>query len=82
MEQYRKIIDEIDDKLMNLLVERLLIVKDIGLYKKQNNIPVLDLKREQLIFDKIDQKYKNKESNQFLKSIYGKMMVETKKIQY
>ena len=82
MEQYREKIDEIDNKLMNLLVERLLIVKNIGLYKKQNNIPVLDLKREQLIFDKIDEKYKNNESNQFLKSIYAKMMVETKKIQH
>lgn len=81
MEKYREIIDQIDDKLMNLLVERLLIVKDIGLYKKKYNIPVLDLKREQLIFNKIDEKYKNIESNQFLKSIYNKMMLETKKIQ-
>ena len=29
MEEYRKIIDEIDDKIMKLLVDRLLIVKDI-----------------------------------------------------
>lgn len=82
MEQYREIIDDLDNKIMELLVNRLLIVKDIGLYKKQNNIPVFDVKREQLIFDKIDKKYDNKDSNQFLKTIYAKMMVETKKIQY
>ena len=41
MEEYRKIIDEIDDKIMKLLVDRLLIVKDIGLYKKQNNNLIL-----------------------------------------
>ena len=82
MEQYREIIDDLDTKIMDLLVNRLLIVKDIGLYKKQNNIPVHDVKREQVIFDKIDKNYKNKDSNHFLKSIYAKMMVETKKIQY
>ena len=82
MEQYREIIDDLDNKIMELLVNRLSIVKDIGLYKKQNNIPVLDVKREQLIFDKIDKKYEDKDSNDFLKSIYTKMMVETKKIQH
>jgi len=82
MEQYREIIDDLDNKIMELLVNRLSIVKDIGLYKKQNNIPVLDVKREQLIFDKIDKKYEDKDSNNFLKSIYSKMMVETKKIQH
>lgn len=82
MEQYREIIDDLDNKIMELLVNRLLIVKDIGLYKKQNNIPVFDVKREQLIFDKIDKKYDNEDSNKFLKTIYAKMMVETKKIQH
>ena len=54
MDNYRKIIDNIDEQIMKLLEERLLLVKDVGLYKRQNNIPVLDQKREQLIFDKID----------------------------
>jgi monofunctional chorismate mutase len=82
MEEYRKIINDLDNKIMDLLVNRLLVVKDIGEYKKKNKIPVFDVKREQLIFDKIDEKYKNIDSNQFLKNIYAKMMVETKKIQY
>ena len=81
MEEYRKIIDELDDQIMKLLVDRLLIVKDIGLYKKQNKIPIYDASREQLIFDKIDKNYK-KEVNTFVKNIYCNMMVETKKIQY
>jgi chorismate mutase len=82
MDNYRKIIDNIDEQIMKLLEERLLLVKDVGLYKRQNNIPVLDQKREQLIFDKIDEKYKNKETSKFLKNIYASMMVETKKVQY
>lgn len=82
MEEYRKIIDEIDDQIMKLLVDRLLIVKDIGLYKKRNKIPIFDPGREQLIFDKIDKKYNQKEENTFVKNIYCNMMLETKKIQY
>lgn len=81
MEEYRKIIDEIDDQIMKLLVDRLLIVKDIGIYKKQNKIPIYDPGREQLIFDKIDKNYK-KEVNTFVKNIYCNMMIETKKVQY
>ena len=82
MEQYREIINGLDDQIMELLIDRLLVVKDIGEYKKKNKIPVLDQKREQQIFDKIDKKYKNKDNNNFLKSIYSHIMVETKKIQY
>ena len=82
MEQYREIINGLDDQIMELLIDRLLVVKDIGEYKKKNKIPVLDQKREQQIFDKIDKKYKNKDNNNFLKSIYTQMMIETKKIQY
>ena len=82
MEQYREIINGLDDQIMELLIDRLLVVKDIGEYKKKNKIPVLDQKREQQIFGKIDKKYKNKDNNNFLKSIYTQMMIETKKIQY
>ena len=38
MDNYRKIIDNIDEQIMKLLEERLLLVKDVGLYKRQNNI--------------------------------------------
>ena len=82
MEQYREIIDNLDNQIMELLIDRLLVVKDIGEFKKKNNIPVLDKKREKIIFDKIDEKFKNADNKNFLKKIYTTMMIETKKIQY
>ena len=81
MEHHRKIINGLDDQIMDLLVQRLVIVKDIGKYKKENNLPILDQKREKKIFDKIDEKYSNVENNQFLKKIYSNLMSETKEIQ-
>lgn len=81
MDNYRKVIDDLDNKIMSLLVDRLQVVKDVGLYKKQNNIPVFDKKREQKIFEKIDSKFGKEEERQFVRTIYTKLLVETKKAQ-
>ena len=70
MDNYRKVIDDLDNKIMSLLVDRLQVVKDVGLFKKQNNIPVFDKKREQKIFEKIDSKFEKEEDRQFVRTIY------------
>ena len=81
MEDFRNKIDNIDDKIMELLVNRYLIVKDIGKFKKDNNLPVYDEKRENYIYDKIDDCFLLDDHRNFLKSIYKNIMFETKKIQ-
>ena len=40
-------LNDIDDKMKSLFIERMNIVKDIALYKKQNNLPIFDAKREE-----------------------------------
>lgn len=47
----RKKIDEIDDKLLILLKERLEVSKKIGEIKKRNNMPIYDPVREQEIIE-------------------------------
>lgn len=47
----RKKIDEIDDKLLILLKERLAVSKKIGEIKKRNNMPIYDPMREQEIIE-------------------------------
>ena len=47
----RKKIDEIDDKLLILLKERLAVSKKIGEIKKKNNMPIYDPVREQAIIE-------------------------------
>ena len=81
MEEFRKSIDLIDNQLMELLINRLHIVKEIGEYKRKNNLPILDKNREKLIYNKINNKYILDVENNFVKSIYIKLMEETKKIQ-
>jgi len=41
----RSKIDELDDELVNLLAKRLDVIKDIGQYKRQNNLTILQLER-------------------------------------
>ena len=47
--ELRKIIDEIDDELMNVLKKRTQIIEEIGSYKKEHNITIFQLERWQEI---------------------------------
>ncbi|WP_317898675.1 chorismate mutase [Aurantibacillus circumpalustris] len=47
--ELRKIIDEIDDELMNVLKKRIQIIEEIGAYKKEHDITIFQLERWQEI---------------------------------
>lgn len=81
MENLREKINIVDDKIMELLLERFLIVKDIGKYKKQNNIPILDSSREQKIYSKIEDIYLLDDHRKYIKKIYTEIMTQSKNIQ-
>ncbi|MCX6271094.1 MAG: bifunctional 3-deoxy-7-phosphoheptulonate synthase/chorismate mutase type II [Bacteroidetes bacterium] len=49
LEELRKEIDKVDYALLNVLMQRMRIVDDIGRYKKENNITILQIKRWQTI---------------------------------
>jgi chorismate mutase/prephenate dehydratase len=81
MEEFRSRIDKLDNQIMELLIDRLNVVKEIGEYKKENNIPVYDKSREDKIYQKIEDYFLLDGHRLFLKSIYNKIMEETKKVQ-
>lgn len=56
----RKLIDEIDNQLLDLIKSRMDIVVEIGNVKKDNNVEVVDEKREQEIYDRLVSKAKEK----------------------
>jgi chorismate mutase len=49
LNQFRGMIDEIDDELINLLRKRISVIEEIGKYKKDHNITVFQLERWQEI---------------------------------
>ena len=53
LNDYRIEIDNIDKELVELIDKRMRVSEKIGSYKKENNLPVLDLAREREKLDKI-----------------------------
>ena len=53
---YRRKLDDIDERLLDLFVERMNIASEIALLKKEKNLPVLDIRREQEKLQQIEEK--------------------------
>lgn len=49
LDELRKIIDEIDDDIINVLKKRIQVIEQIGAYKKEHNIAIFQLQRWQEI---------------------------------
>jgi chorismate mutase len=56
IQNLRKQIDKIDNLLLKFLSKRIQISKQIGKFKKQNNLPIRDKKREKQLFILLSQK--------------------------
>ena len=53
LDNWRKQIDTIDDEIVSLFANRMSIVEKIGKYKKENNLPLMDNDRWQLLIEKL-----------------------------
>ena len=53
MDDYRNQINDIDNEIVKLYIERMEVVKQIGNYKKENNLPIKDSFREKELLEKI-----------------------------
>ena len=56
----RQEIDQIDDQIVRLLEERMHLVEGVVAYKKSTGKPILDTKREEVIFEKVKSRVGNK----------------------
>ena len=55
LEQLRREIDKIDAELLDILAKRMRIVEEIGQYKRENNITVLQIRRwADIIYDRLN----------------------------
>ena len=61
LNELRKQIDKVDKQMAKLYEERMDIVKQIGNYKKEHNLPILDKERENLVKEKNHQYIINKD---------------------
>lgn len=61
----RKEIDKIDDEMLKLFLERMDVVKEVALYKKENFLPITDKEREKTIKEKKSEKVEKEEIKKY-----------------
>jgi chorismate mutase len=71
LEELRKEIDQADEQLLKALARRMEAVQNVGVYKKENNLPPLDETRWQKVLeDKIAQAHELGLSEGLVKELY------------
>ena len=53
LEAIRGQLDQIDDEMIRLFVQRMRLVSDVAAYKKENGLPILDTGRERQIINRV-----------------------------
>jgi chorismate mutase / prephenate dehydrogenase len=80
--QVRKQLDEIDTKLIDLIVKRISLIPLVADIKKQNNLPRYDVKREKLIIKSKRALAKDKSINpDLIEDIFKRLIKESHKIE-
>lgn len=66
LQEFRKKIDKIDQKLLKILAERFKVTQKIGQYKKRYSLPLRDKERERQLLKNLDNLAKKLKLNQKL----------------
>ncbi|MBR9699844.1 chorismate mutase [Candidatus Woesearchaeota archaeon] len=83
IQKIRKQIDRVDKVLITALGERMSLMPEIGEYKKKNNVPIFQEKREQQIMKRLKKLAKDYQiSEDFVEEIFLSIFNEAKRIQH
>ncbi len=70
LSELRRHIDKIDQELLDLLAQRMRISREIGQYKKENNMPILQTQRyDEILNKRIAQAIELEMSGEFMKTV-------------
>ena len=77
----RQEIDQIDDQIVKLLEERMHLVEGVVAYKKASGKPILDSKREEVIFEKVRNRVTNKSYQETIVSTFSDILKRSRDYQ-
>lgn len=77
----RSAIDQIDEKILDLLNRRLILAKQIGGLKKQSGLRITDSGREKKIIDRLLRKNNGPLDDDGLRHIFATIILESRSIQ-
>lgn len=77
----RQEIDQIDNQIVKLLEERMHLVEGVVAYKKSSGKPVLDTKREEVIFEKVRSHVTNKQYQETIVATFSDILKRSRDYQ-
>ena len=77
----RQEIDQIDDQIVKLLEERMHLVEEVVAYKKASGKPILDTKREEVIFDKVRNRVEDKRYQETIVATFSDILKRSRDYQ-
>ena len=81
LDKIRQEIDKIDSQIVQLLEERMHLVEDVVTYKKDTGKPILDTKREELIFEKVRSRISNKKYEETIVEAFSDILKRSRDYQ-
>lgn len=81
LKKYRQSIDEIDEQILVLYLKRMEVSHQIGVLKKELNLPVCDKKRESEIISSLSNKIEDSKLRMLYIDLLKLIIEQSKKIQ-
>ena len=77
----RQEIDQIDNQIVKLLEERMHLVEGVVAYKKSSGKPILDTKREEVIFEKVKNRVEDKRYQETIVATFSDILKRSRDYQ-
>ena len=81
LDSIRQEIDQIDDQIVKLLEERMHLVEGVIAYKKASGKPILDTKREEVIFEKVKNRVEDKRYQETIVATFSNILKRSRDYQ-
>jgi len=81
LEEFRVLIDNVDQRIVALLNERTQVVEEIGRVKRATALPIYEPKREDQVFANVTGSNQGPMSEDALRRIFERIIDEMRKIQ-
>ena len=81
LKSIRQEIDQIDDQIVKLLEERMQLVEGLVAYKKASGKPILDSKREEVIFEKVKNRVEDKRYQETIVATFSDILKRSRDYQ-
>ena len=82
LDLYRQEIIELDKQIARLLEERFEFVMKVGDYKRERNMPIEDLKRDEIVMKNATDSLKNDTYKKEIEKVFQNIIIISKSIQY